>query len=162
MLTSLFRRRTYIMVWIFVQPFGIGLLRIILINNNSEKKLFSIEKVGDELKAMEDDLSEWAKERGAKFFLKPDEAVLKSLAEVSRWVNKQDYEEGGKNIFLQGADYYLIAQAKAKKYTIVTHEIPSDSKRKIKIPNVCIGFQIKYVTAYEMLRKEKARFILKS
>ena len=133
-----------------------------LINNNFEKKLFSIEKVGDELKSIEDDLSKWAKERGAKFFLKPDETVLTALAEVSRWINKQDYEEGGKNIFLQGADYYLIAQAKAKKYTIVTHEIPSDSKRKIKIPNVCIGFQIKYVTAYEMLRKEKARFILKS
>lgn len=67
----------------------------------------------------------------AKFFLKPDESVLKSLAEVSRWINAQDYEEGGKNIFFQGADYYLIAQARAKKYTIVTHEIPSDSKRKI-------------------------------
>ena len=102
------------------------------------------------------------KKQEAQFFLKPDETVLKALAEISRWINNQDYEEGGKNIFLQGADYYLIAQARAKKYTIVTHEIPSDSKRKIKIPNICIGLQIKFMTAYEMLRKEKARFILKS
>ena len=97
-----------------------------------------------------------------KFFFKPDEAVLKALAEVSRWVNEQDYEEGGKNIFLQEADYYLVAQAKAKEYIIVTHEKPSDSKKKIKIPDVCIGLQIKCVTVYEMLRAERARFILKS
>ena len=133
-----------------------------LIKSNSQQKLFSIEKVGDELKAIEDDLSKWAKEQGTKFFLKPDETVLKDLAEISHWINEQDYEEGGKNIFLQGADYYLIAQAKAKKYIIVTHETFSDSKRKIKIPNVCIGLQIKYMTAYDMLRKERARFILKS
>ena len=83
------------------------------------------------------------------------------MGEISRWVAKQDYEEAGKNIFLQGADYYLIAQAKAKQYTIVTHETPADSKKKIKIPNVCIGLQMKYMTVYEMLRKENARFILK-
>ena len=133
-----------------------------LIENNTKQKLFSIEKVCDELKAIEDDLSKWAKEREIKFFLKPDELVLEALAEISRWVNKEDYEEGAKNIFLQGADYYLIAQAKAKRYTIVTHEIPSDSKKKIKIPNICIGLQIKCMTVYEMLRKEKARFILKT
>ena len=103
--------------------------------SNSKKNLFSIEKVSDELKA---------------------------LTEVSRWVNKQDYEEAGKNVFLQGADYYLIAQAKAKNYTIVTHETPSDSKKKIKIPNVCIGLQIKCMNVYEMLRKERARFVLQS
>lgn len=94
--------------------------------------------------------------------MKPDETVLKALAEVSCWINEQDYEEAGKNMFFRGADYYLIAQAKAKKYTIVTHEIPSDSKRRIKIPNVCIGLQIKCMATHEMLRKERARFILKS
>ena len=133
-----------------------------LIKSNSEQKLFSIEKVSDELKAIEDDLSKWAKEQRAKFFLKPDETVLKALAEVSCWINEQDYEEGAKNIFFQGADYYLIAQAKAKKYTVVTHEIPSDSRKKVKIPNVCIALQVKYMTVYEMLRKERVRFILKS
>ncbi len=131
-----------------------------LIKSNSQNKLFSIEKVCDELKAIEDDLSEWTEKRDSNFFLKPDSSVLQSLGEVSHWIIDQDYEEAGKNIFLQGADYYLIAQAKSKQYTIVTHEIPSDSKKKIKIPDVCISLQIKYMTPYEMLRKEKARFIL--
>ena len=40
-----------------------------LIKSHSQKKLFSIEKVCDELKAIEDSLSEWAKGRGTKFFL---------------------------------------------------------------------------------------------
>ena len=133
-----------------------------LIKNNSQKKLFSIEKVCDELKAMKDDLSEWATQRGKNFFLKPDELVLEALIEVSHWINKRDYETGAKSIFLQGADYYLIAQAKAKKYTIVTHEVTANTKKKIKIPNVCIGPKIKCMTPYEMLRKERARFILKS
>ncbi|MDE0150875.1 MAG: DUF4411 family protein [Bdellovibrionales bacterium] len=132
-----------------------------LIKSNSKEKLFSIEKVGDELQAIEDNLSEWAKKRGANFFLKPDKSVLQSLVEVSRWVNEQDYEEGAKNVFLQKADYYLIAHAKSKKYTVVTHEKFADSKTKIKIPNVCIGLGIKCMTTYEMLRKERARFILK-
>ncbi|MCY4513273.1 MAG: DUF4411 family protein [Bdellovibrionales bacterium] len=133
-----------------------------LIKGNSQQKLFSIEKVSDELKAMEDDLSKWAKEQGIKFFLKPDEKVLKALVEVSHWINKQDYEEGAKNIFLQAADYYLIAHAKSKNYTVVTNEVTANTKKKIKIPNVCIGLQIKCMTPYEMLRKERARFILKS
>ena len=134
-----------------------------LIKKNAQQKLFSIEKVGDELKAMEDELSKWAKELGTKFFLKPDETVLKALAEVSLWISEKDYTDVAKNIFLQGAaDYYLIAQAKVKKYTVVTHERPYDSKNKIKIPDVCIGLQIKCMTVYEMLRTERARFVLKS
>ncbi|MFO8051181.1 MAG: DUF4411 family protein, partial [Thermoplasmatota archaeon] len=58
------------------------------------------------------------------------------------------------------ADYYLIAHAHANGHTVVTHEKPADSVKKIKIPNVCIGLGIKCVTPYEMLRKEKAKFVL--
>ena len=134
-----------------------------LTKNNSKQKIFSIEKVCDELKGHEDDLSEWAKKRGTEFFLKPDELVLKALTEISDWINKQDYETGAKNIFLQqSADYYIIAQAKAKKHIVITHEKVSDSKKKIKIPNVCIGLDIKCMNTYQMLRKEKARFVLRS
>ncbi len=131
-----------------------------LVKQNKENQLYSIEKVKDELQAIDDDLSKWTQQRDSQFFLKPDESVLSALVEISRSINEKDYETGAKKIFLQGADYYLIAQAKAREYTIVTHEKPSDSKKKIKIPNVCIGFGIKYMTIYEMLRMTKARLIL--
>ncbi len=58
------------------------------------------------------------------------------------------------------ADYYLVAHAKAGGHIVVTHEVPSASTRKIKIPDACIGLRIKCMTPYEMLRHERARFIL--
>ena len=62
--------------------------------------------------------------------------------------------------FLQIADYYLVAHARAHGDTVVTHEIASTSVRRIKIPDVCIGLGIKCMTPFEMLRNERARFIL--
>ena len=58
------------------------------------------------------------------------------------------------------ADYYLVAHALAHGHTVVTHEKAQPLARKIKIPNVCIGLKIKCVTPFEMLRLERARFIL--
>ena len=109
---------------------------------------------------MDDDLSAWAAERGEGFFLKPEPGLLDSLRTVSSWASSNAYEPSAVNTVLQKADYYLIAQACAGGDTVVTHERPSDSTRKIKIPDVCIGMRIKCVTPYEMLRAERARFVL--
>jgi hypothetical protein len=131
-----------------------------LIANNVAGKAFSIEKVGDEIAAGADELSNWAAQRGDGFFLKPDAAILPMLGTVSTWVNGQNYEPAAVNTFLQVADYYLVAHALAHQLTVVTHEVASASTKKIKIPNVCIGLNIKSITPYEMLRIERARFIL--
>jgi hypothetical protein len=131
-----------------------------LITNNTAEKVFSIEKVGDEIEAGGDDLATWAVERGSSFFLKPDTAILPALGQVSIWSTSQNYEPAAVNTFLQVADYYLVAYAFAHKHTVVTHEITSPSTKKIKIPNVCIGLGIKFMTPYEMLRHERARFVL--
>jgi hypothetical protein len=53
-----------------------------------------------------------------------------------------------------------VVQAHAGGHTVVTHEVPSASVRKIKIPDPCIGLGIKFMTPYEMLRRERARFVL--
>jgi hypothetical protein len=131
-----------------------------LIVNNDSQRLFSIEKVGDEIEAGEDELSDWAAQRGAGFFLKPDATMLPVLGTVSNWATGQNYEPAAVNTFLQVADYYLVAHALAHGYVVVTHEIASPSTKKIKIPNVCIGLGIKFMTPYEMLRHERARFVL--
>jgi hypothetical protein len=133
-----------------------------LIASNAAQKVFSIEKVGDELAAGSDDLSIWAAQRGPGFFLKPDSAILQALGSVSNWVMGQRYEQVGQNIFFQSADYYLIAHALAHGHTVVTHEKAANSTKRIKIPNPCIGLNIKCVTPFEMLRYERARFILKA
>jgi hypothetical protein len=127
---------------------------------NTVGQVFSIERVGDEVQAMADELAEWAAERGNGFFLRPDATVFPALAEVSAWAAGQSYEPAAVSTFLQVADYYLVAQAHAGEHTVVTHEVPSASTRKIKIPDACIGLGIKCMTPFEMLRRERARFVL--
>lgn len=131
-----------------------------LISKNATERVFSIEKVGDEVEAGGDELAEWASQRGSGFFLKPDSAIFPALSSVSTWATSQHYEPSAINTFLQVADYYLVAHALAHSNTLVTHEIVSTSTKKIKIPNACIGLGIKCVTPFEMLRHERARFIL--
>ena len=131
-----------------------------LIAKNAASDVFSIEKVGDELIAGGDELADWADDRGADFFLRPDANLLPALSTVSAWTAGQSYEPAAVNTFLLVADYYLVAHALAHGHTVVTHEIASTSTKKIKIPDACIGLGIKCVTPYEMLRIERARFIL--
>jgi hypothetical protein len=131
-----------------------------LIRENTAKNVFSIEKVGDEIAAGADDLAVWAAARGSDFFLPPDLPVANALVTVSQWVSTQNYDVAAVNTFLQIADYYLIAHALAHGQEVVTHEQPANSLRKIKIPNVCIGVGVTVRTPYEMLRVERANFIL--
>lgn len=131
-----------------------------LIASNQQQKVYSIEKVGDEIEAGNDELAQWAEKRGPEFFLKPDSAMLSALGKVSAWATDQGHDPAAVNTFFQVADYYLVAFAVAHGHTAVTHEIASPSMKRIKIPNACINLQVKCVTPYEMLRREKARFIL--
>lgn len=98
--------------------------------------------------------------KGSGFFLRPDTAVLPALANVSNWARSQKYTPVAVNEFLQVADYYLVAQALAGNHTVVTHEVPSASLQKIKIPNACVGLGIKCMTPFQMLSRERARFVL--
>jgi len=114
-----------------------------LIDNHDANRVFSVEKVGDEVLAVADELSEWAEARGSASFVRPDAAAFTSLAAVSAWATGQQYEPSAVNTFLQVADYYLVSQAHAGGHVVVTHEIPSASTRKIKVPDACIGLGIK-------------------
>ena len=131
-----------------------------LVAENAAGRVFSIEKVGDEIRAGADDLADWADERGADFFLRPDAAVVPALGTVSQWAMGQSYEPSAVNTFLQLADYYLVAHALAHQHVVVTHEKAAPSTKKIKIPNACIGVGLKSMTPFEMLRLERARFVL--
>jgi len=122
--------------------------------------VFSIEKVRGELIAGDDELAAWAKARGDEFFLAPDNAILPSLAAVSAWAGSGAYEPAAVSTFLQVADYYLVAHAHAHAFTVVTHEVAAQTVKKIKIPNACIGLGVTVMSPYEMLRIEKARFVL--
>ena len=131
-----------------------------LIAANLERRVFSIEKVCNELLEVEDELSTWADLRAEEFFLSPNAEVFSALSKVSTWASSQSYTQSAVTTFLQVADYYLVAQALADGHTVVTHEVPSASIRRIKIPDACIGLGIKCITPFEMLRRERVRFVL--
>lgn len=122
----------------------------------------SVERVGYELDAMADELSAWAAERGEAFFLPPDDAVVPALRTVSEWATGVGYEPAAVTTFLQAADYWLVAHALAHNCVVVTHEVPADTVRKVKIPTACIGVGLRCINPYEMLRHERAQFVLGS
>lgn len=131
-----------------------------IVDKNQQDKVFSIDKISDEINSGADELSDWANQYASQLFNPTDATVLPHLGTVSQWATSQQYEPAAINGFLQVADYYLIAHALAGSHTIVTHEIPSNSVKRIKIPNACMGLNIKFITPYKMLRREQARFIL--
>ena len=133
-----------------------------LIEKHDSGVVRSVEKVGDELMSGNDDLANWAAQRGPEFFRAPVPTDLPALEAVARWVSEYGYEQPAVGTFVRKADYYLIGQARASGHVVVTLENPSSSLRRIKIPNVCIGVGVSVITPFEMLRREKARFVLGS
>ena len=131
-----------------------------LLDSNASGRVFSIDKVADEIAAGADELTDWANLTGRRLVRSTDASVAAQFGRVSTWVNHQQYEPAAINTFLQVADYYLVAHALAGGHTVVTHEVPANSTKRIKIPNVCAGLNLHFMTPYEMLRIEKARFIL--
>jgi hypothetical protein len=131
-----------------------------LVKANNDRKVSSIDKVGDELLDGNDALADWASARGKGFFLPTDKTILPSMPKVSEWAEAQTYRPAAVNEFLQEADYYLIAHALARGLVIVTHEVPGDRVKRVKIPEVCVGLEIEFMNPFKMLRKEGARFVL--
>jgi len=131
-----------------------------LVEANRGGRVFSIEKVFNEISTGDDELADWASSLGSQFFLQPTNETLTAMAEVSQWVTSNGYTPAAINTFLGVADFWLISQAKAGSFIVVSHEKPANTIHKVKIPNVCIGMGISVMTPFEMLRREKARFVM--
>lgn len=133
-----------------------------LLENSASGRVFSIDKVADEIAAGGDELTTWAQQVGSGLFRATDATVVAQFGTVSTWAMGQQYEPAAINTFLQVADFYLIAHALSGSHTVVTHELPASSTKRIKIPNVCAGLNLRFMTPYEMLRTEQARFVLEN
>lgn len=123
-------------------------------------KLFSVGEVGHEVLAIEDELSEWAKERGDDFFLPTSAQLFPALRVVSTWVTSQSFSSAAVHAFLRSGDYHLIAQAYAAKHVLITHEVSAPlAKKRVKIPDVCRALGVECINPFQMLRREGAYFI---
>lgn len=119
----------------------------------------SIEQVADEMLGS-DELGEWVKARRKSLFPPVDGRVLAAMQKVSVWAMGGAYEPAAASTFLQIADSFLVAAALAHGHTLVTHEVPANSPKKIKIPNACQELGVAFCNPYQMLRRENARFVL--
>lgn len=138
-----------------------------LVAENSAGVVFSVEKVGAELVAGNDALSPWAHALGAQFFVPPGNNVQAAMAALTMWAvgrrstQGHPYDQAALATFLQGPDYFLVAQAQMLGYTVVTMERPEpESRHIVKIPDACLGVGVNWTSPYQMLRDRGARFVL--
>lgn len=133
-----------------------------LIVANIQGRVFSIDQVRRELLKGDDELADWAKHDGKQLFLKPYPGVFTSATTVGDWVNEQPFDDAACTIFLDSADFWLISHALDRDYSVVTHEIGSNSLKRVKIPNVCDGVGVSSLTPFEMLRQSQVQFVLEN
>ncbi|WP_440711653.1 DUF4411 family protein [Herbiconiux sp. YIM B11900] len=122
--------------------------------------LKSIQPIGTEIAAGQDDLTTWAAARSS-MFVPMDAACAPSLQALATWANAGHFTAAAVTEFLGAADYELVAYAHAHSLTVVTMEKSEPQRRnKVKIPDACIAHGVAWRTPFEMLRLEKASFVL--
>ena len=141
-----------------------------LLTNNRSGLVISIDRVYDEIREQQDDLSQWVAGPARSLFLPSnDDTTLANLPRVFGWAQARQNDHGEKfyttraiEEFLNDpADPYLIAYAMAHSHTVVTCEGDNPSNRhKVLIPVVCHGLNVPCITPFDMLRTEQARFVL--
>jgi hypothetical protein len=132
-----------------------------LLQANADGTVYSIEKVAAEMRARQDDLTNWVDQRDDTFFLAPDAPVGQSLTVVAQWANTcGQYDQSAIAAFLAAADYYLVAHAHAHQHIVVTHETREQRRTRIKIPNACDALNVQCMTPFEMFRSTGAKFVI--
>lgn len=124
-------------------------------------RVFTVQKVADEVLAGADELAQWMTIQPASFRIAAGLHDQASLQAVAQWATSAHFTQGAVSDFLQKADYYLVGQAVTLGYTVVTQETSDPtSKKRVKIPNACSAVGVSFITPFNMLRAENARFVL--
>jgi hypothetical protein len=138
-----------------------------LVQKAKNNEVASIDKVFDEIKNGDDELKSWAKTHFSDYFFdtKSSDEILENYAKLMNWVEnkKGKYKQDAIDMFIKpnNADAWLIACAMTdkEKFIVVTFEKKDDNTRsRIKIPNVCEEFGIKYCDLYKMLKNLNFKF----
>lgn len=120
--------------------------------------VFCISSVYDEIVEDDDDLATWLRARRDTFRVEITPDTQRIMADISNYVVR-NYPLKNADPFLERADPWIIAHAKAAKCIVVTQEreVPDNSK-KVKIPNICEMFDVKCIDLFAMMRQLNARF----
>ena len=128
-------------------------------------RVFSIDRVHDELNRQQDELTDWANTLPKGFFLDSRTATIAGeFAPMMRWVqNQPQFTDAAKAEFASAdeADGWLIAMARAREFVVATSEgFIADIKIRVPIPNVCRQFDVPYLDTFTMLRELKVKLVL--
>ncbi len=119
-------------------------------------KIIIIEEVQKELMRSKDLLTDWYTSQSSNFTVLriPSQEVIESYKKIINSINENDeYKQSAKEEFASIADSWLCAYALAYGETIVTLEkYQAGIKNRIKIPNVCEEFGIKYIDLLQFMR----------
>ncbi|MGA2062698.1 MAG: DUF4411 family protein [Thermoguttaceae bacterium] len=136
-----------------------------IILQHQANRVFSIDRVKQEIAKIKDKLDKWTRFKAPKQFFKmtDNETIVKLFGKMIRWVQSESqYKPEAKAEFAEVADGWLIAYAKANGMIVVTHEeYAPDAKKKVPIPNVCRQFGVECVNTFEMLHELGIKFVLK-
>lgn len=135
-----------------------------LIHHHLKGRVFSIDRVRSELLAgrKTEDLVLWVKDDlPESFFLEVDtDKVTNAYTEIMLWAQRHEsYFDYAKAKFATGADGWLVAYARTHAAIVVTNEQPApESRKEIKLPDVCDQFAVKRQNIFSMLRALGVRF----
>lgn len=127
-------------------------------------RIGSIANIGEELMRKDDGLREWVSDIiDPTFFTTAyDREVQENYQIISQYV-ADNYEPAHASSFLSGADPWLIAFALTHGCVVVTHEtLVGPGAKKVKIPNICNKFGVRWVDPFAMLKSMGACFVLAS
>lgn len=133
-----------------------------LVDMNNIGRVCSIDRIRAELNEQNDEIKDWIDNRAPAAFFKrtEDQKVIDAFQKMVKWVYSEPFSPPAKAEFASVADGWVAAYAAANKMIVVTHEVYAPGvTRKVPLPNICVEFDIDYVSTFEMLRELGVKFV---
>ncbi len=133
-------------------------------NLSNNDIILSIDKVKKELcdSHNPDALGLWCLNDMKNDFFVDTSSCIDKYALIANWAaSHPQYVQSAKDEFLSTdlADPWLIAFAIKNNYTLVTHEVSNPQmKKRIKIPEPCNHFGVRFISPIDMFRELKEQF----
>jgi len=111
----------------------------------------SCEEIFEELKDQRDELYDWANGHKVAFHAPSAQTIAEFKAVMAKYPNFAAASSAHKN----GADPWVIAQAKVSNLIVVTDEEPGKTKKTKppKIPSVCEDLGLRWVSPIDFLKR---------
>lgn len=137
-----------------------------LLHEHAKGNVHSIDRVRKEVLIghKDNDLVRWVNAAVPKsFFVESDiDDVVERFKQITPWIARHSrYQDEAKANFASGVDGWLVAHAMDTGKVLVTNkQSGSDSRNKVKLPNVCDVFSVNYEDTFSMLQKLEVKYNL--